>query len=285
MGVDAVLPTLSGVWTSLPGGIEQASQYSEGGYDPSAPEHEMTPEEAEMAAGKLVEIGAPPEVAGGFAQAFASPTTGDSENYRRNISMLSFEFPEFIEEQQNTIAAIQDMDNAKYRQTAKMLKDKIRQKIQSGGTFDAEMEQLIVGLATMEGDVSPLLNYFKSKRPDGNKMGPKWDNPAELLSDKKTSFLATQINADPTRYGLTEDQWKGMDKDVQLALAAEMLGKTVENMVGSEEGGYGQGWPRHRDLLLETQRYMQTLGASQQEQEATAQQPIASGQLIDWNSM
>jgi hypothetical protein len=147
------------------------------------------------------------------------------------------------------------------------------------------MEQLITSLAVLKGDVSPLLDYFKSKRPDGSKMGPKWDNPAELLSDKKTSFLATQINADPTRYGLTEDQWKGMNKDVQLALAAEMLGKTVENMVGSEEGGYGQGWPRHRDLLLETQRYMQTLGASQQEQEATAQQPIASGQLIDWNSM
>jgi hypothetical protein len=116
-------------------------------------------------------------------------------------------------------------------------------------------------------------------------MGPEYDSPENLINPQKIATMATMINTDPTKFGLTREQWKDMDQDVQLSLAAEMMGRTIEEVVGGELGAGGQGWPRHRDLMLETQRYMQTLGVSQQEQEATAQQPIASGDVIPLGSL
>jgi hypothetical protein len=152
------------------------------------------PETAQAKQHLVEEKGFPPTLVEGTVNAFQQPVDSNMENYRRNVSLLMSRLPEFADQAQTSLAAVEDMDNAQYRRTAKQLKNKIVKKIQEGGVFDEEMEKMVVGYTLMNGDAEPLLDYFQEKR-EGTAGGMKyegWKPPS--ISNPQLGQIGTALD-------------------------------------------------------------------------------------------
>ena len=246
-----------------------------------------SPEEAQAKQMLVEEKGYPAELVDGVQQVINDPNPTAPETARRNIQMLAFEFPEFIQEQGNAVAAIEDMDNAKYRKVAKQLKDDVVKAVQSGDMFSDEIEQKIIGLSVMSGDVSPLMDYFKSKR-EGKDSLAKYDKPSDVFTDQRVQSLAKSIDADPAAFGFDPDEWESRDVDERLAEAQDIAAQTQEDYVGGQWAN--QGWKRgvaelnaFRETALR-RNAERTLGGEAQEPQ-TLQEDIQPGQVINWSDM
>jgi hypothetical protein len=131
------------------------------------------------------------------------------------------------------------------------------------------------------------MDYFKSKR-EGKDSLAKYDKPSDVFTDQRVMSLAKSIDADPAAFGFDPDEWKSRDVDKRLAEAQDIAAQTQEDYVGGEWAN--QGWMRgvselnaFRETALR-RNAERTLGGEAVEPQ-TLQEPIQSGQVINWSDM
>ena len=244
-------------------------------------------EDAQVAERLVNERGFPPQLVEAGQAAFNNPGANNVEAATNNMLMLMTEFPEYAGDLAPIIEGMQGLRDSDMRKAKDKLQKEIVKKIEAGGVFDEDMEERLIGLSVLSGDISPSLDYFKEKRQAEGKATTaqvgKFDKPSDVLSQVDMTTLATLIDQDPTQFGLTQKEWDKMEKGGQQVFVQELMSATVEDVVNRQPGK--EGWPRHLSPYLEFKRYAQTLGAQEEEPQAPVQQEIAPGTVVDWSSL
>jgi hypothetical protein len=227
-------------------------------------QQELSEEDAAVAQGLVEQREVPPEYAKTVAAAFAAEPNSDEE-IRKQVTMLSFDFPEFTQEIGTSIAAIEDMGDAGKRAAIKAIEDDFVQRINAGEKFGPDMEEDIMGLAVLKGDVSDILSYMKSK----NSASTAWDNwkPDLSTSESEARQLADNIRNNPALIGLDEETVADLDSQTfgplgdktALDILAENAVNQGKHIIGSLPSKAAAAQVNAQDLYIKAAR---TLGES-----------------------